>query len=95
MPAVQDAPFFTVKLQIKTLPCLLLFSNGVAVDRVVGFDELGARDDFPTASLERRLLKSGVIAKPPKKEDSDEEQLPEWSRNIRRTEADDEDSDFD
>jgi len=44
----QDAPFFTVKLQVQMLPCLVLFCNGVAIDRIAGFDELGAKDDFPT-----------------------------------------------
>ena len=57
---VQDAPFFTVKLQVKMLPCLIFFQNGVACDRAVGFDDYGATDDFTTTSVERRLLKSGV-----------------------------------
>lgn len=60
-----DSPFFTEKLQVRTLPCLLSFVNGVAVDRVVGFDELGGKDDFNTAVLEKRLaLKSLVLNKP-------------------------------
>ena len=54
---MQDSPFFTVKLGVKVLPCIVLFSNGVAVDRTVGFDEFGATDDFPTAAVERRLLR--------------------------------------
>jgi len=29
------------------LPTIIIFVDGVALDRVVGFDELGARDDFP------------------------------------------------
>ena len=33
-----DAPFFVAKLQVQMLPCVILFVNGVAVDRVVGFD---------------------------------------------------------
>lgn len=56
---VQDAPFFTVKLQVKMLPCLVFFQNGVACDRAVGFDDYGASDDFPTTAVEQRLLKSG------------------------------------
>jgi thioredoxin-like negative regulator of GroEL len=60
-----ESPFFTEKLQVRTLPCLLSFVNGIAVDRVVGFDELGAKDDFSTAVLEKRLaLKSSVLNKP-------------------------------
>lgn len=45
----KDAPFFTVKLGIKVLPCIVAFKGGVTVDRVVGFEELGGKDDFATA----------------------------------------------
>ncbi len=47
---LQDAPFFTVKLNVKVLPCVIMFSTGVAVDRVAGFDDFGAKDDFTTDS---------------------------------------------
>jgi hypothetical protein len=40
---------------------MIIFMDGVAVDRIVGFEELGARDDFPQISLTRRLIKSGVL----------------------------------
>lgn len=49
LPPPQDAPFFTVKLGVKVLPCVVLFKHGRSVDRVVGFDQLGGKDDFPTA----------------------------------------------
>lgn len=93
---LQDAPFFTVKLQVKLLPCLVLFCNGVAVDRLAGFDELGAKDDFTTAKLEKRLLGSNVISAPQKQPDSDEED-DERCQNLRATggNGSDEDSDFD
>ena len=45
----QDAPFFTVKLGVKVLPCVIAFRDGVTVDRVVGFEGLGGKDDFDTA----------------------------------------------
>lgn len=97
--AVQDAPFFTVKLQVKVLPCLVLFINGKAVDRTVGFDEFGARDDFPVSAIERRLLTSMVIVKrQPTANDSDPEDLPEHRRRAIKQSvvrsASDEDSDF-
>ena len=38
-----------------------MFMDGIAVDRVVGFEELGERDDFPTLLLSRRLINSGVL----------------------------------
>ena len=40
---------------------VILFENGVAIDRVVGFEELGGEDDFPTMNLIRRLVKGGVL----------------------------------
>lgn len=52
-PSSQDCPFFVDKLKIRTLPCLVLFVGGVAVDRVVGFEPLGGVDDFPTAAVRR------------------------------------------
>ena len=95
----QDAPFFTVKLQVKVLPCLVLFIRGVAVDRTVGFDEFGARDDFPVSAVERRLLTSAVIVPPQRTEDdSDPEDLPEHRRRAVKQSlvkgSSDEDSDF-
>lgn len=64
---VQDAPFFVEKLQVKMLPCVVMFVSGVAVDRIVGFDSLGAADDFPTSQVGsmrscRRVLGAGPQA---------------------------------
>lgn len=94
-----DAPFFTVKLNVKVLPCLVLFLNGLAADRTVGFDDFGAKDDFPLSAVERRLLKSGVIVTPQRTEDdSDPEDLPEHRRRAIKQAmvkgSSDEDSDF-
>ena len=50
------------KLNVKVLPCIIFFRNGVAYDRIVGFEELGAKDDFPTSRLENMLLTAGIIA---------------------------------
>lgn len=47
--AMQDSPFFTDKLNVRILPCVIFFVNGVAVERVVGFDDFGKKDDFSTA----------------------------------------------
>ena len=44
-----DCPFFVTKLNVKVLPCIVFFRNGVAYDRIVGFEELGAKDDFPVS----------------------------------------------
>jgi hypothetical protein len=57
----ERAPFFIEKLQIKMLPTLIMFVDGIAYDRITGFDELGGSDDFPTIALTRRLIKGGVL----------------------------------
>jgi|TARA_B110000977_G_scaffold91374_1_gene121266 thiol-disulfide isomerase/thioredoxin len=98
-----DAPFFVDKLQIQVLPCIIFFRNGVAFDRIVGFEELGANDDFPTEKLERMLLNAGIVAVREKKEDDseDEEETMKLERAKRITygftkyDSEDEDSDFD
>merc|ERR1712025_919388 len=58
---VQKAQFMVQKLSIKTLPTIVLFTDGVAKDRIVGFDELGGRDVFPTRFLELRIKMGGLI----------------------------------
>ncbi|CDW72684.1 phosducin-like protein 3 isoform 1 [Stylonychia lemnae] len=57
----EQAPFFIKKLQVQVLPTMICFIDGIAVDRIVGFEDLGARDDFPQISLTRRLIRSGVL----------------------------------
>eukprot|EP01023_Acetabularia_acetabulum_P066243 TRINITY_DN890_c1_g1_i2.p2 TRINITY_DN890_c1_g1~~TRINITY_DN890_c1_g1_i2.p2 ORF type:complete len:140 (-),score=26.42 TRINITY_DN890_c1_g1_i2:250-669(-) len=56
-----DAPFFVEKLKVRVLPCILMLRDGIATDRIVGFEELGGKDDFRPEVLEKRLLKSGVL----------------------------------
>lgn len=34
------------------LPTVVLFRDGIAVDRIVGFEALGGSDDFATKDLE-------------------------------------------
>ncbi|CAI2379396.1 unnamed protein product [Moneuplotes crassus] len=57
----EKAPFFIGKLQIQVLPTIILFIDGVAVDRIVGFEELGGEDDFDTIILTRRLVMSKIL----------------------------------
>ena len=40
---------------------MVLFKDGKAYERIIGFEELGMRDDFPTINLTRRLVKSKII----------------------------------
>jgi len=46
----EKAPFFVKKLNIQTLPCVLIFNDGVNKGRQVGFDGLGG-DEFKTVEL--------------------------------------------
>ena len=44
-----------VKMQIQMLPCVVAVVDTMAVDRIVGFDDLGGTDSFNTQQLEDRL----------------------------------------
>ncbi|XP_015890001.3 thioredoxin domain-containing protein PLP3B [Ziziphus jujuba] len=78
----ENAPFFVTKLGIKTLPCVVLFRKGIAIDRLIGFQDLGGKDDFTTRTLENVLIKKGIISE--KKEDEVEED-DGYPENRRRT----------
>lgn len=58
---VDNAPFLVEKLKIQILPCVVCFVDGISVDRVIGFQDLGQSDTFSTSLLENRLSKAGVI----------------------------------
>lgn len=61
---VARAPFLVAKLNVRVLPCVIAFVDGVAAaaGRVVGFEGLGGGGDgFETAGLERRLVAAGVL----------------------------------
>ncbi|KAI5450726.1 hypothetical protein NCC49_002735 [Naganishia albida] len=62
--SVKDCPFLVTRLGVKVLPCVISFVNGNAVDRLIGFEELGNDDNFTTAALEFRLKRSGVLPPP-------------------------------
>ncbi|RAL45335.1 hypothetical protein DM860_014745 [Cuscuta australis] len=57
----EKSPFLAEKLKITVLPTIALVKNAKVEDYVVGFDELGGKDDFTTEELEERLAKAGVI----------------------------------
>jgi len=78
-----NAPFFVTKLQIQVLPCIIMFKNGIAVDRIVGFEELGGTDDFSQLALERRLADKGVIEYKRDDLDSDEEEEMKGRAGVR------------
>eukprot|EP00758_Cryptobia_borreli_P011647 Tbor_TRINITY_DN5680_c0_g1::TRINITY_DN5680_c0_g1_i12::g.9031::m.9031 len=49
------SPFLVERLRVNMLPCVVLFHNDVAVDRIVGFDGLG-EDDIDQSALRERIL---------------------------------------
>eukprot|EP01133_Synstelium_polycarpum_P010160 gene10160-11837_t len=57
----EKSMFFINKLVIRVLPTLVFFHNGIVVDRLVGFDDLGGSDEFKTEVLAMRIAKSGVL----------------------------------
>ncbi|ORY41232.1 thioredoxin-like protein [Rhizoclosmatium globosum] len=58
---VEVCPFLVERLKIKVLPCVIPFVNGVSIERLIGFEELGESDSFQTAMLERRLAEAKVL----------------------------------
>ncbi|GER27990.1 thioredoxin domain-containing protein [Striga asiatica] len=88
----ENAPFFVAKLAVKTLPCVILFRKGVATDRVVGFQDLGGKDDFSTRTLEIHLVKKGIIEEN-KREEEDDDYLEGQRRTVRSSVNHDSDSD--
>jgi len=58
---VERCPFLTERLRIRVIPTIALIVNSKTKDYIVGFTELGNRDDFSTETLQCRLAESGVI----------------------------------
>lgn len=58
-PAAPQHQACPALLRPETDPFQVMFVNGVAVDRIVGFDQLGASDDFPTSTV--RLLACSLL----------------------------------
>ena len=90
-----EAPFFVDKLGVKVLPCIIMFMNGVAIDRIVGFEGIGGKDDFSTTALEKRFIEKEVV-KPKKTNDDDMDAYRNnvVSRGMYDLGSDDESSDF-
>lgn len=93
----EKSPYLTEKLKIWMLPTLALVKNEKVVDYVVGLDDMGGREDFPTEALAARLAAAAVIEY---QEGDRVDQSTEPKSGIRKAEHllrrdDDEDSDFD
>ncbi|CAH0730826.1 unnamed protein product, partial [Brenthis ino] len=57
----ERAPFLTGRLKIRVIPTIGLVKNNKTKDFIVGFTDLGNRDDFSTEMLEWRIARSEVI----------------------------------
>ncbi|KAA3474400.1 thioredoxin domain-containing protein PLP3B-like [Gossypium australe] len=75
-----NAPFFVTKLAVKTLPCVIIFRKGIAVDRLVGLQDLGGKDDFVTRTLEVVLIKKGTVSEKKNDEDAEDDVYDESKR---------------
>ncbi|KAG8478229.1 hypothetical protein CXB51_028174 [Gossypium anomalum] len=81
----ENAPFFVTKLAVKTLPCVIIFRKGIAVDRLVGFQDLGGKDDFVTRTLEVVLIKKGIVSEKKNDEDDEDDVYDESKRKTVRS----------
>ncbi len=57
----EKSPYLVQKLLVVVLPTIALVRKGKVVDYVVGFDDIGGHDDFPTEVLEWRIACQGII----------------------------------
>ncbi|KAF7265849.1 phosducin-like protein 3 [Rhynchophorus ferrugineus] len=57
----EKCPFLAEKLKIKVIPTIVLIQKTILVDKIVGFTQLGNRDDFTTDILEWRIAQNNII----------------------------------
>lgn len=57
----EKCPFLTQRLRIKIIPTIALIKDSKTKDYIVGFTDLGNRDDFSTEMMEWRIAQSGAI----------------------------------
>lgn len=68
------APFFVEKLGVRILPTLILFKDGVAINRILGFDGVSTNDVFQTYLLAKRLVVLGVMKPRHREEEGSEDE---------------------
>lgn len=97
----EKAPFLTERLKIRVLPSLCLVKDGKTRDYIVGFSDLGNKDDFSTEMLEWRIARadvieySGNLLEPPKSNGSTgrQQMAVKQKKTIRGRKDDSDDSD--
>ena len=50
-----------LRMDIRTLPCLVSFIDGAGVDRLLGFEGVSETEEFSTSMLEKRLAQSSIL----------------------------------
>ncbi|RVE42223.1 hypothetical protein evm_013123 [Chilo suppressalis] len=93
----ERAPFLTGRLKIRVIPTIAIVKDNKTKDFIVGFTELGNRDDFNTEMLEWRLARgdvidySGDLLHPPEEK---KKSLHIQKKGIRDSTQDDDSDDF-
>jgi len=94
---VEKTPFFVEKLKVRTLPTLLVFTNGTVVQRKTGFEGLSnnpaAPDEWDASDLEQWLGSIDAIeyTEPIVKEEEEEEKQTAIRRGLASYALDDDD----
>lgn len=57
----EKCPFLVERLRIVMLPTITLIKEGRTDHAIIGFDEMGGSDDFPTTALEAVLVSHGLL----------------------------------
>ena len=57
----EKAPFLCERLKIWALPTMVLVKEGKTHHSIVGFEDMGGKDDFPTGVLEEVLLGHEIV----------------------------------
>ncbi|RKO97789.1 hypothetical protein CXG81DRAFT_10915 [Caulochytrium protostelioides] len=52
---VDRCPFIVERLKIQVLPCVIMFVKSIAVDRIIGFEDIPGGDSCQTSYIAQRL----------------------------------------
>ncbi|WZZ76715.1 hypothetical protein YC2023_088085 [Brassica napus] len=88
----EKRPFLAEGLKIVVLPTLALIKNTKIDDYVVGFNELGGRDDYITEDLEERLARAQVIHYEGESSSHKPKSMTQARRSVRQSANSDSDS---
>lgn len=84
--------FFVQKLAIRSMPTVVIFFDGVAKDKIIGFDGLvdeetpeNKQDEWPTIRLARLLAEKGAISSAKIVDDDDVERRAQQQMNNLRS----------